>query len=152
MAACDDCFHEFVHPLIHAGMEKNELIERTYGRHAHWDWDDETSILTFSDPKRRALRIHCSVVGTTQGEQWQWSWANNNILQFSKLGMDRVREFGEANGYEQLTTPFLDADEHTGWEMTAVAEYVLNGLGGYRFPTDYGHCYLVYRRIEEFEA
>ena len=110
------------------------MIERTYGRHAHWDWDDETSILTFSDPKKRTLRIHCSVVGTTQGKQWQWSWANKNISPFSKLDMDRVREFGEANGYKQLATPFLDADEYTGWEMTAVTEYVLNALGGTAFP------------------
>jgi len=62
--------------------------------------------------------------------------------------MDKVREFGEANGYGKLTTPFLDADEYTGWEMTAVAEHVLNALGAYRFPTDDGFCYLAYRRVE----
>jgi hypothetical protein len=62
--------------------------------------------------------------------------------------MDKVREFGEANGYEKLTTPFLEADEYTGWEMTAVTEHILDALGAYRFPTDHGFCYLAYRSIE----
>jgi hypothetical protein len=51
-----------------------------------------------------------------------------------------------------LTTPFLDADDFTGWEMTAVSEHVLDALGAYRFPTDKGFCYLVYRRVEVIEA
>jgi hypothetical protein len=63
--------------------------------------------------------------------------------------MEKVREFGEAKGYEQLTSAFLDADEYTGWEMTAVSAHVLDALGTYRFPTDDGHCYLNYRAIEE---
>jgi hypothetical protein len=43
--------------------------------------------------------------------------------------MDKVREFGVENGYDKLTTPLLGADDYTGWEMTAVAEHVLNALG-----------------------
>ena len=62
--------------------------------------------------------------------------------------MEKVREFGESNGYEKLTTPFLVADEYTGWEMTAVTEHVLEALGAYRFPTDHGFCYLAYRSVE----
>jgi uncharacterized protein DUF6882 len=62
--------------------------------------------------------------------------------------MGRVREFGETSGYEQLTSEFLDVDEYIGWNMTAVAAHVLDALGSYRFPTENGHCYLVYRNIE----
>ncbi|MGA2888246.1 MAG: DUF6882 domain-containing protein [Terracidiphilus sp.] len=149
MAACDDCFQKFVHPLVHAGMDKNDAFERRYGHHARWDWDDSSSTLTFSDPNQQSVRIHCSVVGTTQGNQWQWSWANNNISPYSKLDMEKVHDFGEANGYEKLTTPFLEADKYTGWEMTAVAEHILDALGAYRFPTDLGYRYLIYRKIEE---
>jgi len=36
--------------------------------------------------------------------------------------------------------------------MTAVAAHVLKALGAYRFPTDDGFCYLIYRNIETIDA
>jgi hypothetical protein len=33
--------------------------------------------------------------------------------------------------------------------MTAVAAHILNAPGAYRFPTENGHCYLIYRKIDE---
>jgi hypothetical protein len=33
--------------------------------------------------------------------------------------------------------------------MTAVTEHILSALGAYRFPTERGFCYLIYRNIEE---
>jgi hypothetical protein len=147
MAACDDCFEEFLDPLVHAGMEKNEAFKRRFGNFARWNWDDLSSTLTLSGPGQPSVRVHCTLVGTTQGNQWQWSWANKNIPPNEKLDMEKVREFGESHGYETLTVPFLEADEYTGWEMTAVAEHILDALGGYRFPTDHGFCYLAYRSV-----
>lgn len=152
MALCDDCFEDFLHPLVHESMEKNQRFEKKYGRHERWDWDADASTLTFSNSGRARLRIHVSIVGTTQGHSWQWSWANKNIPPYSKLDMEKVREFGEVNGFERLTSKFLDADEHTGWEMTAIAAHLLDAPGAYRFPTDAGYCYLVYRAIEEVGA
>jgi hypothetical protein len=149
MALCDECFEDFVHPLTHEAIEKNKRFQVRYGRHARWDWDPESSTLTFSDPVNSTLRIDVSVVGTTEGDSWEWSWANRNIEAHEKLGMEKVREFGESKGYEQLTTAFLESDEYTGWGMTVVAAHVLEALGTYRFPTDDGHCYLIYRAIEE---
>jgi hypothetical protein len=147
MPACDDCFQEFVHPLVHAAMEKNDAFKRRFGHHSRWDWDDATSTLTFSDPDLQSVRVHCSIVGTIQADQWQWSWANKNIPPNSKLDMEKVRIFGEANGYRKLTTPFLETDEYTGWEMSAVAEHILDALSAYRFPTDHGFCFVAYRKV-----
>ncbi len=149
MAVCDDCFHQFLHPLVHELMDKNKRFEERYGRHDRWDWDEVTVTLTFSDPVKPTVRINVTVVGSTEGDSWEWSWANSNYEARSKIDMEKVHEFGKSNGYEQLTSAFLDADEYTGWEMTAVAAHILNALGAYRFPTDSGHCYLIYRKIEE---
>jgi hypothetical protein len=149
MAACEDCFREFLHPLVHQLMDKNKQFKDRYGTHARWDWDDVDVTLTFTDPISPALRIDVTVVGSTEGDSWEWSWANSNYAARSKRDMDSVREFGEANGYERLTSAFLEADDYTGWEMTAVAAHVLDALGAYRFPTDNGYCYLIYRKIEE---
>jgi hypothetical protein len=149
MAICDDCFQDFVHPLFHEAKEKNDQFWRKYGPRAKWNWDDERSTLTFSNHQRPSVEIDVSIVGTTEGSSWEWSWANKNIPPHNKLGIEKIREFGESNGYDKLTTAFLDADEYTGWEMTSIAVHLLSGLGSYRFPTEKGYCYLVYRKIKE---
>jgi hypothetical protein len=149
MALCEGSFQDFVHPLFHELMEKNERFFETYGRHERWDWDHESVTLTFSDPELPTVRIDVSVVGTTEGSSWQWSWANRNIPDQNKLDMERVREYGEVNSLEKLKSAFLDADEYTGWEMTAVAAHVLDAPGAYSFPTELGRCWLLYRRIEQ---
>jgi hypothetical protein len=149
MTAYDDRFQEFLHPLVHESMEKNERFSEKYGNHDRYDWDSEAATLTFSNAGIPRLRLQVSIVGTTEGDSWQWSWANPNLSILSKLDMDTVRAFGVANGYEQLTSKFLVADEYTGWEMAAVASRLLGALGSYRFPTDHGFCYRVYRTIEE---
>lgn len=148
MALCDDCFEDFVHPLWHELKEKNDRFFQRYGRHERWDWDDEAVTLTFSDPVLPMVRIHVAVVGTTEGSSWQWSWANRNIPASNKRDMEKVREYGEANHLEKLTSGFLDADECTGWEMTAIAAHVLDAPGAYSFPTERGRCWLLYRQIE----
>jgi hypothetical protein len=113
MAACDDCFSEFLHPLVHELMDKNKRFEERYGKHERWDWDDVTATLTFSDPVNPTVRIDVTVVGSTEGDSWEWSWANSNYEARSKIDMEKVREFGEANGYEKLTSAFLNTDEYT---------------------------------------
>jgi hypothetical protein len=148
VAICDDCFQEFLHPLVHESMEKNNRFREKYGQHERWDWDTDSATLTFSNAGRPRLRVRCSVVGTTQGTQWEWSWANSNIPASEKLALERVRAFGEANSFDKLTSKFLDADEFTGWEMTAVAVHILDSPGSYRFPTEHGYCYLIFREIE----
>ncbi len=150
MALCDDCFEDFVHPLTHELMEKNNRFREQYGQFARWDWDPESATLTFTDPKKPTLRIAVSVVGTTEGNSWEWTWANRNFEPHTKVDIDKVRAFGEVNGIEKLTTAFLEADEYTGWEMTAAAAHILDAPCAYRFPRDEGgHCYLIYRKIEE---
>jgi len=129
-------------------MEKNQRFSEKYGGHDRWDWDADSATLTFSDAGRAKVRTFCSVVGTTEGDSWEWSWANRNIPADEKRDMERVHDFGAANGYEKLTAPFLEADEYTGWEMTAIAVHILQAPGSYRFPTERGYCYLLYRRVE----
>ena len=152
MTVCDDCFQEYLHPIVHELMDKNEQFFVRYGRHNRYDWDDDAVTLTFSDPVLLTVRIDVTVVGSTEGDSWEWSWANSNYEVRSKLDMEKVREFGQKNGYYKLTTAFLEANEYTGWEMTAVAAHVLGALGAFRFATEHGYCYLIYRKIDEIKT
>ena len=149
MAICGDCFREFLHPLVHESMNKNQRFRKQYGIFDRWDWDADSAILTFSNGGVPKLRIEAAIVGTTEGASWEWSWGNPNVPAYSRQSLDKVREFAESRGFEQLTSKFAKADEYTGWEMTAVAAHVLDAQGSYRFPTEKGFCYLVYRKIHD---
>jgi hypothetical protein len=152
MTSCDDCFQDFLHPIVHDAIDKNNRFKEKYGQFERWDWDSESATLTFSNSGQARLRVSCAIVGTTEGDSWEWAWANPTIRDFAKLNIDQVRVFGEDAGFEKLTSKFLEADEFTGWEMTAVAVHILNAFGSYRFPTDEGYCYLAYTAIDEFET
>jgi hypothetical protein len=97
MTVCDDCFREFLHPIFHKLMDKNNQFFERYGRHVRWDWDDVAATLTFSDPVLPTVRIDVTVVGSTEGNSWEWSWANPNYQAYSKRDMEKIREFGEKN-------------------------------------------------------
>lgn len=149
MAKSDHEFELFVHALVHESMAKNDVCEQQFkiGEWPRWDYDDEQSTLTFSKDGRPQVVAEIAIVGTTEGNQWQWSWANGNVPSERRALIDPVRAFGERNGWTKLTARFLDSDEHTGWEMTSVAVHVLGAKGSYRFPTDHGYAYHVYLGI-----
>lgn len=149
MVKSDHEFELFVHPLVHESMAKNNACEQQFKIPAwpRWDYDDELSTLTFSEDGRPRVVADVVLVGTTEGSQWQWAWANGNVPSQRRALIDPVRVFGEAYGWRKLTARFLDSDEYTGWEMTSVAAHLLDAKGSYRFPTDRGHGYLVYRDL-----
>ena len=147
MALCDGCFEDFVHPLSHELKEKNELFFQRYGRHKRWDWDDEAVTLTFSDPVLPTVRIDVSVVGTVERVLHGNGTGRTKISLTARSGHGEGSGFRRSQKLEKLTCLFLDADEYTGWEMTAVASHVLDAPGAYSFPTDRGRCFLLYRRI-----
>jgi len=149
MSESDHEFDLFVHPLVHESMAKNEACNQQFkvGEWPRWDYDDEQSTLTFSKDGRLQVLAEVAIVGTTEGGQWQWSWANGNVPSERRALIDQVRAFGERNGWTKLTAQFLDGDEYTGWEMTSGAAHILDAKGSYRFPTEHGYAYCIYRDL-----
>jgi hypothetical protein len=98
MAIFDDCFEEFVHPIFHELMEKNERFKVVYGGRARWDWDNVAVTLTFSDPVKSTVRVDVSVAGSVQGNSWQWSWANKNYKDRSRIGRKRFENLAKRRG------------------------------------------------------
>jgi hypothetical protein len=54
-----------------------------------------------------------------------------------------VRAFGESESLPASTEAKRPADEHVGWQMTAIAAKVLGAKGAYRFPAEDGFVYLL---------
>lgn len=138
-------------PLISEATEqlkaKQKILAEQFSlaKHERWDWDQETSEITFSNNGKPAVTARIQFVGSvsTTGGTWLWSWANEHVNQPVFEDILRLREFGDEHDYPNLTTPLWPADEADGWEMTALAAMHLSADGAYRTPSNTGFTFMV---------
>jgi hypothetical protein len=138
---CDACLKEeyadFKHTCVHESMAKNDIWLNKYKINdwTRWDYSMEDATLTFSDKGKPKVICDMQVVGSTEGDSWEWSWGNITYPIACRRRMNEVKVFGEEKQWSLLTTLFLTADEYLGWECAAIANHVLNGIGAYRCPS-----------------
>ena len=65
--------------------------------------------------------------------------------------LEAVRAFGRENSFEKLTAASWVGDETDGWEMTAVAAWVLEARGAYRAPSSDDALFMVLTEVEVVE-
>lgn len=125
--------------------------EYKFGGHERYDWNQQTGELVFSNAGVPALVCTIQFVGSTStlSDTWLWSWANFHLQESVRLEMDKVRAFGEENGFPRLTVPMWNANEQDGWEMAAVATHVLGALGVYRSPGENGALFMIVTGIRD---
>lgn len=98
---------------------------------AAWEVDLEVGTIVFTTPGVRA-EAPVQVVGThlsTDGS-WLWSWANPSIPTSLTDDAQRVRAFGEKDGYPVLTTARMARSELQCWELTALALHLSSASQG----------------------
>jgi hypothetical protein len=110
-----------------------------------WDLDDEIGRIVFSTAGRPILVTQFQFTGSVSrmSGTWLWSWANDSMPALLSRDMARVRDYGERRGFSRLTRPQWKANEKDGWDMTCVANFLLNGKGVYRPPGRFGVSYVV---------
>jgi hypothetical protein len=139
---CDAClieeYEEFRHACIHESMAKNEVWFGQYKINSwpRWDYSMEEATLTFSEEGTAKVICNMQVVGSSQGDSWEWSWGNANFPDVCRQSMHEVKTFGAEKQWHKLTNLFLENNEYLGWECAAIANHVLNGVGAYRCPSD----------------
>ena len=103
----------------------------------NWYYDQATGELTFSDNGINKLIIDYEEVGSVSlvSNTWLWAWTNPHLEQRIKSEIIKVKEYGEARGFEKLVSPKWMADEVDGWEMTAISSLILKTKGAYRVPS-----------------
>jgi len=116
------------------------------GEYERFDWDQETRQLVWSDGGVPKVVADIQFVGSvsTKSDTWLWSWANSSVLEPLSKEMLKVREFGSTHDLEKLTERKWSADEVDGWEMTAIAAYLLKAHGAYRSSDENGFTYMVF--------
>jgi hypothetical protein len=121
------------------------------GAYERWDYYQETGLLEFSDSGIVKIRIKYEEVGSisTTTNTWLWAWDNEYLLPQVKSEILKVREYGKQHGFISLTKPKWYGDEYDGWEMTAIASYIMKAKGAYRFPTENLYSFVIFKEIED---
>lgn len=124
--------------------------EFNLGSYKHFDWNQTTGRLVFSDanhqPKVVADFQFIGTLSTTQ-KTWRWAWANDSLLPIVTSQILEVKRFGELHDVPPLVQEEWDADEVDGWDMTALAVNLLQAEGAYRAPGGNGLSFLLLTHV-----
>jgi hypothetical protein len=120
------------------------------GHYARWDLKQDVGNLVFTDPVRGMAVAPAQLIGSWFGEDstWLWGWANPSISDALKRDALRVREFGEANGLEQLVQPEWVYSEADAWRMTALAVHLCGAQGAYRGPAGPAFVFISFGEVQ----
>jgi hypothetical protein len=150
---CDSClqneYETYAHDCVHESMEKNKTLFAKYKIDSwpRWNYSLEDATLTFSEDGKAKVICDIQAVGTTFGDEWEWSWGNKNLPLSCKSRMMAVKEFGEEKNWNKLTSLFLPSDDYLGWELTSIAMHLLGGIGVYRCPDRETPDYFMYLAV-----
>ncbi|MFD5521467.1 DUF6882 domain-containing protein [Streptomyces sp. NPDC127066] len=118
-----------------AGTRQHLMIERfgsLYDKQCHWSLDNAR--ITWSCGGEVCFGGRITVIGSLNlsdmsRQPWLWSWANESLPRAALGDIERVREFGEANGFPVLSWPSLDDQPKLVSRAKWVAASVLDAEG-----------------------
>jgi len=133
--------------------EQMHLCNSLYGLDAcnRMDYEQETGQMIFSSLAYPKIVTGFLIAGSvsTRSNTWLWSWDNPYLLDKVIGDMWKVREYGERNSIYKLVEPKWEAREEDGWDMTAIAAYILKAKGAYKFPSDEIITFALFMKIRK---
>lgn len=135
---------------------RNELAAKTDVHAGTWNLDKsrwavdlEVGTLTFTNPKGWTITAPVQVVGTlnTADGTFLWGWDHPSVPEARAADARLVRDFGAAQGLEQLTTRKIAASEDEAWELTALAVHLAGAQGAYRGPTGQALVFMTFGTV-----
>ena len=119
-----------------------------------WDRVADTGEIVFSTAGRPILIAAYQYAGSVSkvSDTWLWSWANDSMEASLTRAARQVRDYGRRRGFSRLTQRQWKATEDDGWDMVAVANYLLKGKGVYRFPGQFGVGFVVFTGVKKAGA
>ncbi len=127
---------QLLHHAVHEAQAVQAASRRRWGwgDHDRWDYDDRANTLTLSHPKLPILVANTQFVGSYAHGTFQWAWKTLARDDPNYAVIARLPLFGEVRGISKLTTASWACEQAEGWEMTALASYLLGSEGMYRAP------------------
>src|SRR5262249_11541167 len=80
---------------------------------------------------------------STKSNTFQWAWQTFDEGARGARDVSQLRVFGEVRGIPNLTTANWACEEAEGWEMAALAGYVLGTEAIYRAPFDHQRWFML---------
>lgn len=149
-----DWYEQWRHDALHELIEKNDRVMADFRINdwPRWDYGLKDCSLIFSDQGVPRVVAEVRLIGSTSKalNNWQWAWANSNWPPEVVSGVEAVKAYGEEHAIAELTHGWVEDDDdlnQKGWELSAVAARLLNGLGVYRPQTDNGALFFLYRSL-----
>ena len=118
-------------------------------RYEHYEWHQDSGEMVFSSGGVAKVVASIQMVGdlSKRSRTWLWAWANETLDEPLKRAANAVREMGEREKIERLTTEQWAADETDGWEMTSVAAKLNQATGAYQTCDDAGCEFMLLTNI-----
>lgn len=147
----DDVAYAKLSSLARAYLERRhaELHERfPLGDRGGFSLDKPSGEIKFTGRTASILARFQSVgMLCHRDEKWTWSWASPTEPEPIKERIRTVRAYGEAHSYRQLASATWPASQADGWEMAAIAAYLLDAEGAHRIFAEDGVVFLVMNDI-----
>jgi hypothetical protein len=127
--------------------------DRGYGlnRYRRMEYEQETGKMIFSNEgELNRVFADYQIVGSLsqKSNTWLWSWDNPYLLENTMQEIRKVKDFGDSNNLDRLTTPKWEATEKDAWDMTAIAAGILKAKGAYSFLSDDIRVFMVFTRLK----
>lgn len=133
-------------------LMQQDNIKQNYDldNYLQMDFEQEAGKMIFTMKEGKKVIMSFLVVGSISDRTntWMWSWENPYLLENVTREMLKVRSFGEENGLEKLIQPKWPGNDDDGWEMTAIAAWVLKSKGAFSFLTDEMMVFVVFKDIK----
>jgi hypothetical protein len=142
----DDAYQKFLDKATdYFELNATRVNEEYQLGHYHWDLDQASGKLVFSENGTPRVIARVQIVGSysTSSHTWKWSWADDTVLKEMKKETEKVKRYGEQHGFKELTTSQFECDEDYAWTLITATAYVLKYKRAYRTSIDNGYMYML---------
>lgn len=131
-------------------QRQRDMIERfKIGQYDRFDWSQSEALIVFSTDGIPKVVADIQFVGSYSdtSKTWLWAWANDSIESHLTRDSERVKTFGAARGFKQLTDARWSATENDGWQMAFFQADLTDADMAYRTPFEQGKTYFTLKNI-----
>ncbi len=114
-----------------------------------WSVDQDTGVIEFAHPDGLVATCPVQIVGTynTADGTWLWGWDHPSVVAPLQEHAFAVRQYGEENGIDCLTTQKLACSQEQAWEFTALACKLCGAQGAYRGPAGSAFVFMTFGNV-----
>jgi hypothetical protein len=117
---------------------------------AAWSVDQNTGVIVFTRDDGIKATCPVQIIGTynTEDGTWLWGWDHPSVAGPLQEHAKRVKQYGEQNHVEKLTTRKIACDESEAWEYTALACKLCDAQGAYRGPAGTALVFMTFGEVK----